>query len=149
VAQRAPFHVGSGADGPARLSGMAFTLLLLPDKLSVCRLAPGDKLPEWAMAGGGFVSCTRTAGELSIICAEGTAPAGVKCEPGWRILKIDGTFESSAVGILLAVLGPLSDAGVSILAVSTFDTDYVMVKEAALDKAVSALSAASHSVKRL
>lgn len=89
---------------------------------------------------------TRTADELSIISAEGAVPAGVKCEPGWRVFQVEGPFEFSAVGVLLAVLRPLNDAGISILAVSTFDTDYVIVKEAAVAPAVCALTATGHRV---
>lgn len=123
-------------------------LLLLKDKLSVCRLAPSEKVPAWAMSGGGFTSVTRTADELSVVCPQGAAPKGTKCESGWRIFKIEGPLDFALTGILVAVGKPLADAGVSIFAVSTYDTDYVMVKEQNVEKAVRALAAAGHHVER-
>ncbi|MFZ0961048.1 MAG: ACT domain-containing protein [Terriglobia bacterium] len=123
-------------------------LLLLKDKLSVCRLAAGEKVPAWAMRGGEFTSVTRTAEELSIVCREEAVPKGTKCESGWRIFKIEGPFDFALTGILVAVTKPLADAGVGIFAVSTYDTDYVMVKDQNVGKAVRALTAAGHHVKR-
>ena len=123
-------------------------LLLLKDKFSVCRLAPGEKAPAWAMSGGEFTSVTRTADELSVVCPEGAAPKGTKCESAWRLFKIEGPLDFALTGILVAVGKPLADAGVSIFAVSTYDTDYVMVKEQNVEKAVRALAVAGHHVKR-
>lgn len=123
-------------------------LLLLKDKLSVCRLAPGEKVPACARSGGEFTSVTRTADELSVVCPEGAAPKGAKCESGWRIFKIEGPLDFALTGILVAVGKPLADAGVGIFAVSTYDTDYVMVKQQNVEKAVRALAAAGHHVKR-
>lgn len=123
-------------------------LLLLIDKFSVCRLAPGKKVPAWAISGGEFTSVTRTADELSVVCPEGAVPGGTKCENGWRIFKIEGPWDFALTGILVAVTKPLADAGVSIFAVSTYDTDYVLVKEQNVEKAVRALTAAGHHVNR-
>lgn len=113
----------------------------------MCRLEPGEGVPAWAL-GGEFNSVTRTAGELSVVCAEGAAPAGTKCETGWRIFQVEGPLDFALTGILVAVAKPLADADVSIFAVSTYDTDYVMVKEENVEKAARALAAAGHSVKR-
>jgi hypothetical protein len=114
----------------------------------VCRLAPGDEIPQWALSGGGFVSMTRTYNELSLVCAESIVPPGIQCEPGWRILKIEGPLDFTLTGILASVAQPLAEAAVSIFTISTYDTDYVMVKEQDLEKAVRALAAAGHQVKR-
>lgn len=93
-----------------------------------------------------FSSVTRTPSELSVVCAEGLAPAGTKCEGGWRIFQVAGPLDFALTGVLAAIAGPLADAGVSIFSISTFDTDYVMLKEENLAKAVDALRAAGHGV---
>jgi hypothetical protein len=121
------------------------SLELLPDHLAVYRLAADEAVPEWA-SGGTFSSVTRTRGELSVVCAEGLAPAEARCEGGWRIFQVAGPLDFSLTGILAAIASPLADAGVSIFAISTFDTDYIMVKEENLAKAVDALRAAGHGV---
>jgi hypothetical protein len=124
-------------------------LRLLPGRFAVCRLPAGDAVPAWwgaLWARGSFSSVTRAPGELSIVCAEGLAPEGTKCEGGWRIFQVAGPLDFSLTGILAAIATPLAHAGVSIFAVSTFDTDYILVKQENLAKAVDALRAAGHSV---
>ncbi len=101
-------------------------------------------MPDWA-GGGGFLSLTRTADETSVVCAQDAVPANVAAEPGWRALKLLGPFDFGEVGILAAVASPLADAGVPIFAVSTFDTDYVLVKQDRLPDAIRALEAAGHA----
>lgn len=96
--------------------------------------------------GGSFLSITRTADELSVVCPEEYAPEGAAVEVGWRAMKVEGTLDFSLVGILASISAPLADAGVGIFVVSTFDTDYVLVKEASLERAVSALEGAGHEV---
>lgn len=120
------------------------TLSLLPGRFAVCRLAAGNPAPAWAT--GPFVSITRTAVELSIVCAEECVPAGTKCETGWRVFEVAGPLEFSLTGVLAAIAAPLTAAGVSIFAVSTFDTDYVLVKGTDLARAADALRIAGHSV---
>jgi uncharacterized protein len=122
---------------------MIIRFSVLPGRYTICRLDNQAPLPDWAMKAA-FCSVTRTTEELSIVCGESDAPAGILCEPGWRILKLEGPFEFSLVGILLAVLRPLAEHGVGIFALSTYDTDYVLVKEPQLDQALSALAAAGH-----
>lgn len=119
------------------------TLSVLPETLAVVQLPPDAPLPS---LGGAFFSLTRTEGELSLVCAEAFVPAGAKCESGWTALKLHGPFEFTLTGILAAVLEPLRDAGVGIFALSTFDTDYVLVKAERLDDALAALRGAGHTV---
>jgi hypothetical protein len=121
---------------------------LLQDHLSVCRLPPDDPLPHPPRSGGGFYSVTRTADEVSVVCAADAVPANSRCQAGWRIFKIEGPFDFAAVGILALVAGPLAHAGVSIFCVSTFDTDYVLVQGQSVDVAARALEAAGHRVTR-
>jgi uncharacterized protein len=112
----------------------------------VCRLAPDDEIPQWALRCGGFASVTRTADELSLVCAESVVPRGIQCEPGWRIFKVEGPLDFTLTGILASVAQPLAEAAVSIFTISTYDTDYVMVKDQDVEKAVQALAAAGHRV---
>lgn len=127
------------------------TLDLLPAQLVIVRLPPTSPMPEW-LPDEGFVSVTRTAAELSIVCradavaATLAADVSVATEAGWRALALRGPFEFSLTGILSSVLVPLADAGVGIFALSTFDTDYVLVKEAQLENAVASLRGAGHLV---
>jgi hypothetical protein len=76
---------------------------------------------------------------LSIVCPSATVPSTVACEAGWRAFTVEAKLEFSAVGVLSAILNPLADAGVSILSLSTFDTDYVLVRVAMLEAAKTAL----------
>lgn len=121
-------------------------LLLLPGRYAVCRL-PGDAPPPaWAF-GGPFSSLTRTADEFSVVCREEDVPAGVRHEPRWRCLRVAGTLDFALVGVLASLTVPLAEAGVSVFAVSTFDTDYLLVREPDLPRTLAALSAHGHEVK--
>ena len=81
-----------------------------------------------------------------MVCAEERAPEGAKCERGWRVLQVAGPLELSLTGVLAAIAAPLADAGVSIFAISTFDTDYILVKDENLARAVDVLRAEGHRV---
>jgi hypothetical protein len=126
---------------------MALTLQLLPGEYAIARLAPDAAVPAWADAPA-FSSITRTADELSILCPAAQIPADVKSESGWRALKLRGPFPFNAVGVLSSVLAPLAFSKISILAVSTFDTDYVLVKAAQLEDAIRTLRHAEHTIER-
>ena len=123
--------------------GKRLRLAVLDDPLAVCRLdaagAP-PTIPE------GFFSVTRTMDELSVVCPEGAVPDDARCEKGWRALKLEGPFEFSEVGVLASVAGPLAAARVSVFAVSTFETDYVLVKEDRVEPAVAALREQGHEI---
>jgi uncharacterized protein len=119
-------------------------LRALPGELAVCRL-PADA-PAPAPGAGPLSSVTRTADELSIVCPAEDAPAGAEFERGWRALRVAGPLDFALTGVLAAVAAPLAEAEVSIFAVSTYDTDYVLVREAALPAAAEALRRAGHDV---
>ncbi|HXG64259.1 MAG TPA: ACT domain-containing protein [Blastocatellia bacterium] len=121
------------------------TLSILPERFAICRLGPQERIPDWALAGNLF-SVTRTPEELSIVCLEANAPPGTKCESGWRCLKVAGTLDFSQTGVLASLAAPLAEAGISIFVVSTYDTDYLMVKEENLQRAAAILSEAGHQV---
>jgi hypothetical protein len=116
-------------------------LTLLPSRYAVCRLAPNAGVPSWPS--GAFLSITRTADELSIVCAEESVPPDVKTERGWRCLALEGPIPFDAIGVAAAITAALAAAGVSIFFVSTYDTDYVLVPGRSLDSAIAALRAAA------
>ena len=122
-------------------------LAVLDDPLAVCRLDAASGVPSWALEDG-FFSVTRTDEELSVVCREEAVPKDVRCEKGWRALRLEGPFEFSEVGVLASVAAPLAEADVSIFAVSTFDTDYVLVRDEQLDPAAGALRERGHEVVR-
>ena len=114
------------------------TLDVLPGRLAVCRLAPDAPLAPW-MGEGVVSSLSRTAAELSVVCAEASVPEGVRVEAGWRALALRGPIDFALTGVLVRILQPLAEADVGIFALSTYDTDLVLVKEVQLAHAVAAL----------
>ena len=116
---------------------------VLPGSFAVLRLAPDAEVPPGVLVPP-FHSVTRTPAELSIVCPDGAVPDGARAERGWAILALQGPFPFELTGILASVLVPLAKAGVGIFALSTFDTDWVLVKRERLDEAVAALAAAGH-----
>jgi hypothetical protein len=128
---------------------MAFhqlTLLVVDEAFAICRLGNDASIPPWATAGQ-FFSITRTAEELSVVCRQDAVPEGILCEPGWRCLRLAGTIPFSVIGILASLTAPLAEAGMSVFAISTFDTDYLLVKEKDFEKAVMALHQNGHTVE--
>ncbi|NNJ10448.1 ACT domain-containing protein [Chloroflexales bacterium ZM16-3] len=124
-------------------------LLLLPEVYAVCRLPAAAEAPAWG-AGAGLWSLTRSAEELSLVCAEDGLPADVGAavlSRGWRAIRVAGTLDFSLVGVLASLAAPLAEAGVSIFAVSTYDTDYLLVRAADLETAVIALRSAGHHLE--
>jgi len=121
----------------------AHRFVVVEGELAIVRLPPRDAVPGWA-AGPGFVSVTRTHEELSVVCPVEWVPAGLRSEAGWSALQLVGPFPFDQVGVLASIVGPLAEARVSVFAISTFDTDYVLVKAEALAEAIAALERAGH-----
>jgi len=119
---------------------------LLSGSQAVCRLPASSAPPAW-WDGGVFCSLTRTQDELSVVCAEAAVPSGVRCEGGWRVLKLVGPFEFDAVGILAPIATRLASAGISMLPVGTFDTDYLLIKQERVAAALELLREQGHSVE--
>lgn len=125
---------------------LGLRLTVLDDTFAVCRLAADAVVPDWAWMGE--VACvTRTRDELSIVCRDALVPGEVLREPGWRCLRVRGPLPFSLTGVFARIAQPLADAGISLFAVMTYDTDYVMVKNEVLADAVAALIAAGHTVE--
>ena len=118
-------------------------LSLLSETFAICRLGPEAEIPSWALEGD-FFSVTRTQEELSLVCLQEKVPAKTRCEKDFRCFKVGGPLDFSLTGILSSLTIPLAQAGISILAISTFDTDYLLVKEVQVDRAVQKLSQAGH-----
>lgn len=116
-------------------------LQIMPQRLAVARLDPAADLPAW-LPRDGFLSITRTSDELSIVVDEQALPGRVTAETGWRMLKVLGPLDFSLVGVLASLANPLAAAGVSIFAISTYDTDYLLVREAQFPLALAALAEA-------
>ena len=102
-------------------------------------------MPEWAV-GEGFFCLTQTAEELSIVCVETRVPLDVRVERDWVAMKLEGPFPFAMTGVLTSFLQPLAEAVVPIFVVSTFDTDYVLMKRDRLDAAIRALGTAGHEL---
>lgn len=122
------------------------TLLEVGGRFAVCKLPPGSAVPAWATTGDVF-SVTRTPEELSVVCRQEVVPPGTQAETGWRCLRVAGAMPFTLVGVLASLTAPVAKAGVGVFAVSTFDTDYLLVKEAEFPAAVAALRGAGHSVE--
>jgi uncharacterized protein len=116
-----------------------FSLSILPQKLAICQLGKNTRIPAW-VEGDRFFSVTKTDDELSIVCSENRVPKGIKAEKGWRTFKVECPLDFALTGILASLSNPLAKAGISLFAISTFDTDYLLVKSDKLEKAVKALS---------
>ena len=120
-------------------------LSILPETLAICRLEKDSPIPEWVLTAS-FFSITRTDRELSIVCTQLNIPEGVKHEDGWRCLKVEDTLDFSLTGVIASLTMPLAFEGVSVFVLSTYDTDYLLVRERSLEKAASILSQNGHRV---
>ena len=123
----------------------SYTLKLMQDRLAICRLPPGSSIPEWAWKGR-FSAVIRTPNEMTVVCDNQLIPDNEIAVSGWRALEVQGPLDFSEIGVLASLSHPLAGAGVSIYALSTYDTDYLLVKEGALLTAIKALRAAGHTV---
>ena len=120
------------------------TIRRLEDPYAVCRLPPDSPAPPLDVSNGDLVCVARTARELSVVCPEDRAPEGARTEGPWTALEVVGPLDLSLVGVLADLTTTLADAGVAIFAISTFDTDYLLVRDADAAPAIAALSASGH-----
>jgi uncharacterized protein len=120
-------------------------LVVLLEHFAVCRLPADAAFPEWAVPGD-LLALVRTRDELSVVCAERFVPPEVKAERGWRALQVQGQLDFAMVGVLASIVVPLARAGVSIFTISTYETDYILVKETHLERATQALAQAGFLV---
>ena len=120
-------------------------LSVLEGTLAICRLPAGVPPPNWALAGERFLAFVQTEDELSVVAPSDAVPERAVRDDGWRAIRVAGPLDLAQTGVLASIAGPLAEAGVPIFAISTHDTDYVLVKEERLEAAVAALTAAGHN----
>ncbi|MGH2503700.1 MAG: ACT domain-containing protein [Ktedonobacterales bacterium] len=121
------------------------TLTLAPERFAVCRLAPDAPIPPLPLERS-LLALTLTSDELSLVLPEDSAPEGATIEGGWRALRVSGPLDFGLTGVLASLAQPLADARLSLFAISTFDTDYLLVRDATLSEALAALRAAGHHI---
>lgn len=124
-------------------SSLSFTVH--PERLAICRLPADTTDPDWAR--GGFVTISRTANELSVVCAQRHVPAAVPQERDKVLFGIDGVVPMTTVGLLAKLCGALAAASVPVFVISTYDTDYLLVSAKHFDAAVAALRGLGHRVQ--
>ena len=125
--------------------GRRLHLVLMSEPMAICRLAPDAALPPWAMTAA-YWSITRTPDELSVVCPEAIVPHDVAASRGWCALRFEGPLPLDQTGILASVTTPLATARVSLFALATYDTDYVLIPAAQRIAAITALETAGHTV---
>lgn len=121
-------------------------LALLPDGLALCRLPQDSTVPEWTTDARTFLTISRTPTELSIVADERAVPEEVDAKRGYRALRVQGPLPLDLVGVVAALAVPLAAAGVPIFPIATYDTDYLLVHETTLSRAVAALSQEGHVI---
>jgi len=120
-------------------------LELLPGIYAVCRLDKDAPVPDWAN-GGAVSSITRTNDELSVVCPDTGVPAGVEKAGSWRVLMVKGPLDLSLTGVLASLTAPLAREGISVFCLSTYDTDYLLVKQEQLAMAIRTLRAEAYDI---
>jgi uncharacterized protein len=124
----------------------ALRLIGLDGLFAVCRLPADAPIPAWALTGT-LSSVTRTPAELSIVCPQANVPPGTQSEGGWRCFRVRGPLSFAFTGILARLTAPLAAAGVPVFALSTFDTDYLLVREPGAGHARAAWTTAGIDVE--
>jgi hypothetical protein len=122
-------------------------LHILTGRYAICRMPRENPIPSWFPGHPEFINITYTADELSIVCLEGNVPVSVTQEKGWRVLKVEGPLDLAMTGVIASLSSLLAAAGVSIFSVSTYDTDYLLVKEERLEQAKEVLRQAGFEVE--
>ena len=125
----------------------SLALTVLDGTFAIASLSASDPVPDWAMTLSPC-SITRTDDELSIVCSQDRVPGDVPCEAGWRCLRVAGKLDFSMVGVIASLTAVLAEEHISVFVVSTFDTDYVLVKDVDLATAAGVLEAAGHRIVR-
>ena len=122
-----------------------FTLERFPEKLAVVRLGAGAEVPAWAESSSLF-SVTATATETSVVCATRSVPRKARSQGPFTAFAVQGPLDFALTGVLVALLTPLAEAGISVFTVSTYDTDWVLVPKDDADRAAQEWERRGHSV---
>lgn len=122
------------------------TLTRLDGEYAICRLAANAPIPDW-YRDSTFWSVTRTPNELSVVCSAARVPKGIQSEAPWHCFAVDGPIPFDETGVIASLSEPLRKAAVGIFVVSTYDTDYILVRAANVERAITAWRAAGHTVR--
>jgi len=120
------------------VSQLKLRMAVLDGVYAVCRLDARTGIPSWIA--GEFWSITQTPDELSVVCLQECVPSGIRHEGDWRIIKVLGPLSFDLIGIMALISSALAEAGISVFAMATYDTDYVLVKADQLERALKALT---------
>jgi len=118
----------------------------LPNRFAVARLGPAEGWPWWATWSDGLAAMVRTPSECSIVCEERLVPGDVLAERGYVAFAVEGPIPLGEIGVMAGLTQPLAAAGISVFAVSTYDTDYLLVRDTAEDEATRAWRSAGYLV---
>ncbi|MBL8750821.1 MAG: ACT domain-containing protein [Planctomycetes bacterium] len=122
-----------------------FDFLVHDERLAIARLDPHAAVPSWAL--GRFVTVSRTAAELSVVCAQRHVPPGVRQERDRVALGIAGVVEMTTIGVLASICRTLADAQVPVFVISTYETDWLLVRADRFGAAHGALVGAGHRIR--
>lgn len=120
-------------------------LYVLDELYAVVRCEPDAPMPSW-IGGGHFWSVTRSESELSVVCRQDDVPTDASAERGWIAFEVAGPLDFSLTGVVASIVTPLADEDIPLFVLSTFETDYLLVREHDLHRSVEALTNAGHSV---
>ncbi len=121
--------------------------IIIDGVFSLCRLAPGDAIPSWALQSR-FYTISKTSDELSVVCESLYVPAEVKQDGNWRLLKIASVLNLSLTGITAKFSTALANADINLCVIATYETDYILVKQEKLQLAITALQHAGFLVQQ-
>ena len=121
--------------------------IVIDGVFSLCRLAPGDAIPSWALPSS-FYTISKTSDELSVVCESLYVPAEVKQDGNWRLLKIASVLNLSLTGITAKFSTTLANADINLCVIATYETDYILVKQEKLQPAITALQHAGFFVQQ-
>lgn len=116
------------------------SLKVLPERLAVCSVDKNQPIPRWVLESSDFYSISKTRDELSIVSAEESVPVGVKAEKGWAAIEVEGPLKFDLIGIVSSLTTSLAENGISVFVLSTYNTDYILIKEENLKTAKTVLS---------
>jgi hypothetical protein len=123
----------------------SFVMSVLKDDYIICRLDAFEGIPEW-IKDSPFYSITQTSEELSVVCEKNTAQQKLTCEEDWKCMRIHGPLGFSETGIISTLTSMLAQNDISVFVISTYETDYILLKKMNLAKAAKILTDAGHEV---
>jgi uncharacterized protein len=121
-------------------------LTLLAERVALCRFAAEAPVPAWADGARQFLTVSRTPTELSVVADERVVPNDVEAQRGYHVLRVEGPLPLDLIGIFAALASPLALAGIPIFPIATYDTDYLLVRDAEIERALATLRTAGHKI---